>query len=149
MASHLIDCDGLSVCGSSTITLVTGIADTPVDPDTPRRPRALASLVTSTVRGEESPGVSTPRTDASWASDIEHFYVDDDPRKWSRKLKVSLFRFIIYLAWEARAYPSFPLLGMDRRVYCTWPSLLRWLLASVVAYSIVRSIHTSSEAFLT
>jgi len=99
MASHLIDCDGLSVCGSSTITLVTGITDTPVDPDTPRRPRALAPLVTNTIRGEESSGVSTPRTDASWASDIEHFYVDDDPRKWSRKLKVSLFRFIIYLAW--------------------------------------------------
>lgn len=149
MASHLIDCDGLSVCGSSTRTLVTSITDTPAGHDTPRRPRALAPLVTSAIRGEESSGVSTPRTDASWALDIEHVYVDDDPRKWSRKLKVSLFRFI-YLVGSARAHPSaFSLIGMDRRVYCTWPSLLRWLLVSVVAYSIVRNLHTSTEAFLT
>jgi len=98
MASHLIDCDGPSVCGSSTRTLVTSITDTQADRDTPRRPRALAPLVTSVIRGEDSSGISTPRTNASWASDIEHVYVDDDPRKWSRKLKVSLFRFIYSLS---------------------------------------------------
>ena len=85
--------------------MATSVTDTRAAADCDAaRPRTLAPLVIRTIRGEELSGLSTPRTDASWASDIEHVYVDDDPRKWSRKLKVSfsLFR----LSSLARAHPS-------------------------------------------
>ena len=80
--------------------MATSVTDIRAGDHDTARPRALAPLVIRTIRGEESSGVSAPRTDASWTSDIENVYVDDDPRKWSRKLKVSfsLFRlsFICY-----------------------------------------------------
>ena len=76
--SHFIDFYSPSVCGSST-----GMTSTDTQVGTPR---ALVPLVT--VRDVEKSGAST-RVDASWVSDIEHVQVDDDPRQWSPKLKVS------------------------------------------------------------
>jgi len=85
--AHL-QCDGLSVCRSSTDTMATSITDTPVI-----TPRAIVPL--TSVKDVESSGPSTPRTGANWVPDIEHVHVNDDPRKWSPKLKVSSFRFMI------------------------------------------------------
>jgi len=66
MASHLIDGDGLFFCGSSTRIMATSVTDT-------RPIMALLGL--------------------SHHSSPVHVYVDDDPRKWSHKLKVSLLLY--------------------------------------------------------
>jgi hypothetical protein len=71
--------------------MVTSVTDTRANHGTPR---TLAPLVTNTIKDKDSAGVSTQRADASWISDIEHVYVNDDPRKWSRKLKVSVIQFV-------------------------------------------------------
>ncbi len=108
--SHFIDF-------SSTGMMATSVTDTQAG-----TPHALASL--PTVEDVEKSGTSTPRMDPSWASDIEHVHVNDDPRQWSRKQKVCLFRFMTCLAMPLRTHPSaddsmtFHVLGMYRRVYC-------------------------------
>lgn len=68
-------------------------------PDTPAITQAVIPL--TTVRDVESSGPSTPRTDANWVPDIEHVYVNDDPRKWSPKLKVSSFSLYDF-DWRSR-----------------------------------------------
>ena len=77
--------------------MATSVTDTQ-----PGTPQALASL--PTVEDVEFSGTSTPRMDPSWASDIEHVHVNDDPRQWSHKLKVSLFRLMTCLAMPLRTH---------------------------------------------
>jgi hypothetical protein len=48
-------------------------------------------LVPLTVISDVESSRALTRIDASWVSDIEHVRVNDDPRAWSRKLKVSRF----------------------------------------------------------
>jgi hypothetical protein len=81
-------------------------------------PRALIPL--ATVEDVELSGTSAPRTDASWILDVEHVHVNDDPRQWSPKLKVSLF--VTLPSGTATLLIHLPttlcVLGMYRRVYC-------------------------------
>jgi hypothetical protein len=106
----------------------------------------------------ESPGASTPRIEASWVSDIEHVHVQDDPRTWSPKLKVSrFFRLYDIPPWSRHVLitpsadgdfvPS--ALVCNRRVYSVWPSLCRWSQASVAVYLIVRNLlHIDQRSLL-
>ena len=73
-------------------------------PDTAVITQAIIPI--ATVRDVESSGPPTPRMDANWVPDIEHVYVNDDPRKWSPKSKVSSFRFMSRLAVPPCAYLS-------------------------------------------
>ena len=81
-------------------------------------PRALVPL--ARVEDVEFSRTSAPRTDASWISDIEHVHVNDDPRQWSPKLKVSLF--VTFPSGTATLLihrpTTFCVLGLSRRVYC-------------------------------
>jgi hypothetical protein len=79
-------------------------------------PQALVLVSLPTVEDVEKSGTSTPQMDPSWASDIEHVHVNDDPRQWSRKLKVSLFRFMTCLAMPLRTHPSADDLPCTRNV---------------------------------
>lgn len=109
----------------------------------------VVPLTGTVISDVESSGALT-RMDASWVSDIEHVHVNDDPRAWSPKLKVS--RLYVIAPWSpsrshhlhrpmtTRTFVRSVSVRTNRRAYCAWPSLHLWLLASVAAYLIVRKI---------
>lgn len=88
VASHLIDFEFggifLSVARATRTMASASITDAQTGPGTP----PLVPLTGTVISDVESSGALT-RIDASWVSDIEHVHVNDDPRAWSPKLKVS------------------------------------------------------------
>jgi hypothetical protein len=85
--------------------MATSVTDAQAQYSTHRAPVPLTAV------DEVESSLSTPQIGASLVSDIENVHVNDDPRQWSPKLKVSpfLLRFMAFSRLSCRVLIIHPI----------------------------------------